>query len=112
MYRYETGSPVELLDIGVVIYRIPPGCSYPSEVPNVTQTHGRSPRHDGFGGGYGPEDGDHRARQRRSDHGEWQRPGSANTVEERQRSCTANTVEEWKCAGSTDALEVRTTSPQ
>jgi len=61
MYRYETGSLVELLDIGVVGYRIPPGCSHPSEVPNVTQTDGRSPCPDDFGGGDGPEDGGHSA---------------------------------------------------
>jgi hypothetical protein len=82
MYPYETGSLVALLDIGVVIYRIPPGCSNPSEVPNVTQTDGRSPCHDDFGRSDEPEDGDNDAQQRRSDYGEWQCASSACALEE------------------------------
>ena len=106
MYRFGTGSPVELLDIGVFIDRVPPGCSLLSEALNVTQTYGRSPRHDDLGGGNGLEDRRHRAGSRRSDYGEWKRTGSANTLEERQRPSTANALEERQRASSTDALEV------
>jgi hypothetical protein len=62
MYRYETGSIIELLDIGVHVDKVPPGCSHPSEVRNVTQTHGRAPCHDDLGRGDEPEDGRHGAR--------------------------------------------------
>jgi hypothetical protein len=107
MYRFDTGSPRELLDIGVVIYRVPPGYLYPSEALNVTQTHGSSPRHDDSGGGDEPENGSHLARQRRGDHGQRKRTGTTDSLEERKRSCTANAVEKRKRAGSTDALEVK-----
>ena len=73
----------------------PPGYLYSSEAPNVTQTHGYSPRHDDPGGGDEPEDGSHLARQRRGDDGQRKRTCSSNTLEERKRTCTANAVEEW-----------------
>jgi hypothetical protein len=107
MYRYGTGSPCELLDIGLFIDRVPPGYLYSSEALNVTQTHGNSPRHDDSGGGNEPEDGRHGARQRRSDHGEWWRSSSANAVEERRSSGSPDTVEEWRSTSTTDALEVK-----
>ena len=97
MYRFGTGSSRELLDIGVVIYRVPPGYLYPSEALNVTQTHGNSPRHDDSGGGNEPEDGDHLARQWRGDHGQWKRTCSRSYIEERWRSGSS----------ATNALEVK-----
>ena len=112
MYGFGTGSPVELLDIGVFVDRVPPRLHHSSEALHVTQTHGRSSRHDGFGGSNEPEDCGHGARQRRGDHGERKRTSSANTLEERKRPGTANAVEEWKRAGSPDALEVTSKSPQ
>lgn len=106
VYCIGTGSFKELLDISVFIDKVSPGCFHSSEAPNVTQTHGCTSRHADPGGSNEPEDGRHRARQRRSDHGEWRRTSSADAVEERWSSCSPDTVEEWRSTGTTDALEV------
>jgi len=66
VYRLETGSSLELLDIAVITDRLPSGLVHPPRRHNVTQTHGCSPQHARSGWGYGPEDGSYGAREQPS----------------------------------------------
>ncbi len=57
VYRYNTGSESELLDIGALRVTMPPGLFSTSEAHHVTQTRGTIPGHARFGWGNELEDG-------------------------------------------------------
>ncbi len=93
MYRFETGSRFERLDIRAIEDKVLPGFPYASEALNVTHPCVCFPSHAGFDGGYGPKDCRHAARRRFLCHGK--RYGTcAHAVAEKWAGPAARTVEE------------------